>query len=325
MTPIYFYLPAKDWPSDMPNSADEFWEEFGRGIYCWTLQTYLHLRKNDYPCRLVDQLPQEGIVIAHRDSLPYELKPNSSTLLVCIKADRDPHPYAQVHLVQNPEECKTIKNSYYIPLWPQPGLIPREPARGHKVENVAYMGLRYNLAPELQSQQWVEGLKALGLNWQIRPRHLWHDYSDVDVVLAVREFGNSHQHLWKPATKLYNSWHAEVPAVLGCESAFRSEGKKEFDYFEVKTPEEAVRTLERLKETPQLYQRIIENGKIRSQEKTKERVKEVWKRILAQEIVPQYKAWNLSPRWKQDIYIKKCIANIRISGLKRRLPLSSRK
>jgi len=145
MCPIYFYIPEKDWPSDMPNSANEPWEEFGRGIYCWTLQTYLHLNQNNYPCQLVNQLPQEGIVLAHRDSLPYELKPGNNMLLVCMKADRDPHPYAQVHIVQNPNECKFVRNSIYIPLWPQPGLIQRNSNRGHEVKNVAYMGLRYKI------------------------------------------------------------------------------------------------------------------------------------------------------------------------------------
>ncbi len=303
----------------MPSSADEPWEEFGRGIYCWTLQTYLHLRQNDYPCRLVDQLPQEGIVLAHRDSLPYELKPNPSTLLVCIKADRDPHPYAQVHLVQNPEECKSVRNSYYIPLWPQPGLIPREASREHKVENVAYMGLRYNLTPELKSEKWLKELEQLGLNWQIRPRHLWHDYSDVDIVLAVREFGRSHQHLWKPATKLYNCWHAGVPAVLGAESAFQAEREGPYDYFEVTSAEEAIQALKQLKQDSTLFEKVIQNGFLRSHEKSKEAIIDLWQQSIENYLVPQYNKWQEAPSWQHSYYLGSCFVRIKLDAIVNRL------
>jgi len=161
------------------------------------------------------------------------------------------------------------------------------------------------------------------LNWHIRPRHLWHDYSDVDVVLAVRDFDHSRQnrHLWKPATKLYNAWHARVPAVLGCESAFRAERKDKLDYFEVKTPDEAFNALKQLKEDPQLYRSVVKNGEARSQEKSRTRVKQIWQEILTQYLIPQYEAWSHSPRWKQSLYISKCFTSVRLNGLKSRLSI----
>jgi hypothetical protein len=324
MLPVSFYIPKKDWPQEFPESPNEPWKGFSYGIYCWTLQTYLHLREQNFPCQLVDALPDKGIVVAHRDSFPYGLKPASDLLMVCIKADRNPHPYAQAHIVQNPEESKFLPNAFYIPLWPQPGLIKRDPKRGCRVENVAYMGITHNLASELQAQDWQDRLQQIGLNWQIRPRAAWHDYSDVDVVLAVRNFDNQDPFYWKPATKLYNAWHARVPAVLGRESAFRAERKGELDYFEVKTPDEALKALKQLKEDPQLYQSIVVNGKMRSQEKSQTRVKQIWQETLTQKLIPQYEAWCHSPGWKQSLYIGKCFANIRLHGFKRRLSISSR-
>ena len=114
LPPIYFYLPQKDWLDDMPEQPDVYWEQFGKGIYCWTLQTYLYLKADGFPCNLVGTIPDEGIVIAHRDSLPYELRPTPKVLMVCIKPDRNPHPYAQLQVVQNPQDAKKLKNTVFL-------------------------------------------------------------------------------------------------------------------------------------------------------------------------------------------------------------------
>ena len=132
LPPIYFYIPQSDWPKDeMPESADTYWEGFARGIYCWVLQTYLRLKADDFPCELIGTMPTEGIVFTHRDSLPDKLKkPGSKLLIVCLQAERQPHPYAQLQVVQNPQQLhiqsKCFWQSYFIPHWRQPGLIPRD-------------------------------------------------------------------------------------------------------------------------------------------------------------------------------------------------------
>lgn len=78
--------------------------------------------------------------------------------------------------------------------------------------------------PELQQPAWQEQLKALGLNWHVvTTSSRWHDYSDVDVVLAARAFGRPNSYAWKPATKLYNAWHAGVPAIFSGESSLLAE------------------------------------------------------------------------------------------------------
>ena len=190
LPPIYFYLPQENWRNDMPDKPDIYWEEFGRGIYCWTLQTYLYLKADGFPCTLVGTMPDEGIVIAHRDSFPYKLRPTPKVLMVCIKPDRNPHPYAQLQVVQNPQDAKNLRNSYYIPLWRQPGLIPRSSERGDRFENIGYFGINSNLAPELKAASWSKQLEELGLNWQIIPRNRWYDYSNIDAVVAVRNFNS---------------------------------------------------------------------------------------------------------------------------------------
>lgn len=321
--PIYFYLPKKDWPLDMPKSANEPWEKFGQGIYCWTLQTYLRLKEDGFPCQLIDFLPDEGIVLAHRDSLPYELKPSRKVLLVCLKADRNPHPYAQFHIVQNLEEEKQLSDSIYLPHWPQPGLIKRSTKRGNKVKNVAYMGISFNLADELKEAAWEDKLQQLGLNWQIRPRVSWHDYSDVDVVVAIRSFKEDNRYSWKPATKLYNCWHAEVPAILGAESAFRAERQGELDYIEADSLEKTLDALKELKENPDLYQAIIENGKVRSREKSIDAIVEIWKNTFKEVLFNKYENWCEQSNLQRSMYTLKCLTNIKAKAAKERLTLPS--
>jgi len=318
LPPIYFYLPQKDWLDDMPNKPDVYWEEFGRGIYCWTLQTYLYLKVDGFPCSLVGTIPDEGIVIAHRDSFPYELRPKSKVLMVCIKPDRNPHPYAQLQVVQNPQDAKNLRNSYYIPLWRQPGLIPRNPERGDRFENIGYFGITSNLAPELKAASWSKQLEELGLNWQIIPRNRWYDYSNIDAVVAIRNF-QQQDYTQKPATKLYNAWQAGVPAILGKESAFQSERKNEFDYFEVGSLDDTIAVLKGLRDNPQLCQKVRENSLVRAKDIEPQNVVRQWRNFLTDVAIVKYKGWHSSSRYAQQLYLQRCYFKIKIDSFTNRI------
>lgn len=150
---IYFYIPKERWPTDkIPEDPSQYGQfqrskhtNFG-GDYSWTLQTYLHLKANGFPCELTATLPSQGIVLSHRYLLPSNLQPKPELLLVCMQSDRGRHPYAQLHVVQNPRQeipkrPFTLWESYFISHWPQAGLIPRDPKRGDRFENVAYFGV----------------------------------------------------------------------------------------------------------------------------------------------------------------------------------------
>lgn len=316
--PIYFYLPESDWRDDIPDKPDVYWLEFEKGIYCWTVQTYLYLKADGFPCELVSTIPKEGIVVAFRDSFPYALKPTAKILMVCLKPDRNRHPYAQLHVVQNPQDTQNLSNSYYIPLWRQPGLIPRDSGRGDKFENIGYFGISHNLAKELKAPSWREKLQELGLNWEIIPKESWHDYSNIDAVVAVRNF-QGQDYTQKPASKLYNCWHAGVPAILGCESAFQSEYKSDLDYIEVKSLDEAISALKHLQDNPQLRQKMRENGKVRSQDIRPQEVVKKWVVFLQNVAIPEYKNWCNLSNWQQQLYVQKCyLKNIKIQGLFRK-------
>ncbi|MDJ0553303.1 MAG: hypothetical protein QNJ68_02445 [Microcoleaceae cyanobacterium MO_207.B10] len=321
LPPIYFYLPKADWVEDMPDTPNFPWTKFGIGRYAWTLQTYLHLKADDFPCELVKTIPTEGIVIAHRDSFSYRLRPTSKVLMICIKADKNPHPYAQLHIVQNPQDVKNLSNSYYMPHWIQPGLVPRNPGRGDRFENIGYFGVKSNLAPELKATSWSKQLEELGLNWEFIPRHRWYDYSNIDAIVAVRSFQRQ-DYTHKPASKLYNAWHAGVPAILGKELAFQSERKSELDYFEVSSVNDTIAALKRLKDNPQLCQKVRENAQHRSQETKSENTIKQWRNFLTRIATPAYYKWVNAPEWQKQLYKQKCFLNIKIDGLKRKFGLA---
>ncbi len=308
LPPVYFYLPPQDWPpGGLPAQAEDYWQwqcsmdsAYNWSLYNWTLQTYLRLRDSGFPCQLVQQLPETGIIIAHRYSLAEDLQPGAKQLLVCLQADKGRHPYAQVHVVQNPEDdiarmAPWLWPSHSLPLWPQPGLVGRDPARGDRFENIVYLGRERELAAELLDPGWAKQLAEMGLSWQVRGnRNQWNDYRDVDAVLAVRSFAQSGFN-WKPPSKLLNAWHAQVPAILGPEAAFQNARQTDLDYLEVTSPQRALAVLQQLRDDPTLRQQMIENGRQRAAETAPQQLTERWQKFVETVAVPLYDRWCHQP------------------------------
>lgn len=322
---IYFYIPQHQWPSSgIPDDIDAEWQVFGPGVFAWTLQTYLRLARDNFPCKLVGQIPDEGIIVAHRDSISCNWKPNARQLFVCIQSDRDRHPWAHIHVVHNPQGLLSkngyrIDSSYYIPHWaPQPGLIPRNSARGDRFETVAFFGHERNLAPEMKDPIWQQQLNQLGLQWQVVERGQWNNYSQVDLVVAVRSFQEQNFDT-KPALKLYNAWHAGVPAILGRESAFRAERKNPLDYIEVSSLDEAIAAVKRLQDNPDLRRAMIENGWSRAKETQATIHLKMWRDLLLGAIVPAYERWCTAPSWKLHAFFLSHGLTHNLDRIKRRV------
>jgi hypothetical protein len=272
-------------------------------------------------------MPTEGIVVAHWDFLPQSVQPGSKVLIVCIQADRAQHPYAQLHIVQNPQEEMLVRSiklweSYFMPLWPQPGLIPRDRARGDRFENIAYVGREENLARELRESEWQEQLKDLGLQWEIVSRDRWHHYTEIDAIVAIRNFDRKGGYSWKPATKLYNAWHAGVPAILGRESAFRSERKSELDYLEVTSLEDAIAALKRLRDDQELRYAMIENGRVRAEETQPAKLVARWRSFLTDIAVPAYERWCTASSLTRQTFLKRRYLAVETKDLRHRIRIA---
>jgi hypothetical protein len=315
--PIYFYIPSESSSNIYwPETIEEYWEWLKSqaipfpGEQSWVLQTYLYLKDAKFPCYFTNTLPDEGIVIAHRASLKKKgCIPNSRVLFVCARADKNPYPYAQLHVVQNMKQVSekgisVLWESYYIPHWPQTGLIPRAVERGDYFENIVYLGDPVNLAPELTTDSWKKQVEALGLNWLVMGNaESWNDYTNVDAVLAVRSFSKENRYDHKPASKLYNAWKAGVPAILGLESAYQTERKCELDYLEVATMETLISSIVRLRDDIHFRRMMILNGKKRSQEVEPSAIRNKWIDFLVNRAVPTYFNWRNSSELSQRIYL----------------------
>jgi hypothetical protein len=134
-------------------------------------------------------MPDEGIVLSHRDFLDDSIKPGLKLLLVCLRADVDRHPYAQLHVVQNPYQAipsqfMTLWESHFIPHWPQPSIIPRNPQRGNAFENVTFLGNEINLVSEFCDRSWYDHLQDLGLKFQKKLNQ------NIQIMIGERNYLN---------------------------------------------------------------------------------------------------------------------------------------
>lgn len=314
--PVYFYVPRSEWPEQgIPEPPVSDWDDPNLwplgGRYNHTIQTYLRLKTTGFPCQIVDDIPDEGVLIAHYDLLPKHqklLKPK--LVVVCIKAEREPHPYAQFHIVQNPGEELSLNscwNPHYIPFWPQRGLIPRDAKRGDQFENVAYFGRNVNLAPELASPQWSKRLSDLDLHWyHASQAELWYDYSTVDVIIAVRSF-DQQTYSAKPANKLFNAWRAGVPAIVGNDSAFQAEFRSELDFIKATTVDDAIAAIQRLKDNPDLRRAMVQNGFQRAKEIEPDAIIQRWQSFILDVAVPAYEQRKFASSISQQLsFAKRC-------------------
>jgi hypothetical protein len=247
----------------------------------WTLQTYFWLRECGCPVRLVRGVPDEGIVVACRGLISSDFMPGPNLFLVSINGDESPHPYAQINVIQNIVQTRLVSDSYYVPFWPQPGIIVRDAARGDRFDSIAFFGDQKNIASELQSANWVASLASRGIQWHIRNAQSSRntDFSDVDCVIGIRSFDRV-GYIRKPASKLINAWIAGSPAILGREFAFREQKRSSADYLEVSTFAQTLRAIDKLAASPALRRSMALNGLSRAEEFTVPIITAVWRRLL---------------------------------------------
>ncbi|NJN00001.1 MAG: glycosyltransferase family 1 protein [Phormidesmis sp. RL_2_1] len=324
---MQFYAPNQETHHFFNTPWEEVIKHCSNNFTTWIVGTYARIKQAGIPCEIVSHLPAQGIVIADRDSLGnhYPYLPN--TLIVCACADREFHPSAYFHIVQNPVALTKKKNAlwrpHYIPHWIQPNLIPRSAERGDRVENVAFIGTRSNLAKEFSSETWLQGLKDIGCNWlPIFEPERWSDYSNIDVVVAVRDFsGSPHDH--KPASKLVNCWSASVPAILGPESAFVSLKKSELDFIAAHSIEQTLSEIKQLKNDPLLYSAMVNNGTTRIAEFTQAQITKRYTDFFGNYVFPEYDQWlarsDNSLNIDRAISFSKRYARLKSDRLKARL------
>jgi hypothetical protein len=168
------------------------------------------------------------VSIVHRDDMNRFASDGHASYLVVVRADRAPVAACDIAIAQN--ALKLAPNERFIPLWPQPGLVPRDPSRGTRVERIAYHG-RTGTAPAwFGDPGFRRDLERRGLRFDVRESE-WERYDDVDVALAIREELPGVL-ATKPATKIYNGWLSRVAVLAAPEPAYREVAAR-LDFLEV--------------------------------------------------------------------------------------------
>lgn len=298
---------------------DREWTDMRRAKERWVVAAYARLKRLGHHVTLGTDVPARGIVVYHKEDHRAVLQRaprDGSPVLVACRADFRSADEADFEVVQNGHYADEHR-CFFIPVWPQPGLIPRDRARGTRVENVAFKGYVGNLVPEVRGEEFARFLAGQGMQLQLdtvvskdisQPvQAAWHDYSNVDVVLAVRP-GSAREHTHKPATKLYNAWLAGVPAILSPDLAFRELRRGPLDYLEVQSVAQAQAALRRLKSDPGLYAAMVDNGMQRGGEFTPDAVARRWERLLYATLPP---LTACIPRWQRRPWGRRLVGPVR--------------
>ncbi len=295
----FFYIPDHHLPDKERRDA---WES-GRpsALLCsgksasaqaWLFQTWIEVREKTEAI-LCTTLPEEGNIVTLANFLHPQFRASKNQCVAAVVADFLPHTGAQIQILQNAAHATRLPGSVFIPHWPQPNLIPRDPARGDRFETLAYIGDPQNLAPELRSATFQNELRSrCGLTLEIRGSDRWHDYSDIDAVLAVRDFSRS-RHIHKPATKLYNAWLAGVPLLTGSDSSCAAEGTDGIDYLRVDSPARLLECLERLKNEPAWCHQIVSEGQKKTATRNRDAVRQLWIDLLSKKMPQSLYRWQL--------------------------------
>lgn len=283
--------------SEMPPFEEFYCAEQG-GSSSWIVQTYLQLKCRGLDVHLVPYYVPDVICVVSREELMKRalLKksfPFKSYLVVC-QQDR-PRPFiCEQRIVQNQLNVLNDRD-HYLPHWSQPDLEVRNRRRGDRIETLTFKGRWYYLPEAYKNEEFANQLRALGVQLITEPDYnvslqSWCDYSEVDVLLAVRHRSELYLSS-KPPTKLINAWMAGCPALLGAEPAYQELRRSELDYIEVNSPGDVVQALQRLKTEPRLYQAMIENGWQRAEAFSSSNVATLWRTVLAEPIATGYERW----------------------------------
>ncbi len=316
---ITFYLPNYGQLEKL-DTIDPYssWQEMPRGEGFWILQTYCFLKHFGLDVKISSTLPSEGVLVFHRrnKSVLFNEKHRDLNKLILVGCRGDLH---DMHV----PDFELLQNSYFadynrrfpMPHWPMPGIVPREKSRGNTIKRIAFKGFSAQLHPDFKTQEWLSFLESLGIEWvqnDVAFTHeggsqfdnsVWADYSDIDLIIAVRPERNE-LHTNKPALKLYNAWHAGVPAILGNEYAYREIGIDGEDYIEANCLEDAKTAISRLIEEPKKYRAMIERGKMKAHLYTHHSVFLAWQHffntVLPEKIIMRkkqlsYKAGRFVP------------------------------
>ena len=231
---VHFYLPERYLPDP---GRQEAWksgkitqlEEAGKiaCAQCWIYQTWLALERSRLSGK-ADPFASRRGNLGCADQLARQLtsRLRMRVFFVGVVADYVAHPRAHLHLVQNNAHARRLWNSAFMPLWPHPNLLARDPARMDRFENVCFFGESSNLAPELADSRWQEQASRTNLASTSSSAARIAGMTTAKRTVSWRCEDSDVPHTFtSPRTKLYNAWLAGVPFIGGMDSAYAADGE----------------------------------------------------------------------------------------------------
>ena len=156
---------------------------FVGGRNSWIAQSYLRLRPallaSGFEVQLSNRFEPDALCIAHRDDANTFAGGASRAYMMVVRADRAPVHACDLAIVQN--SLDVALHERFIPLWPQPGLVPRDTARGTAIRSLAYQG-RLGSAPDwFRSKAFLRDLvrseeRRVGKECPSKCRSRWSPY-----------------------------------------------------------------------------------------------------------------------------------------------------
>lgn len=291
-------------PEDRPE------DRFVNGVECWVIKTWFLLsreRLSFQPLLVEKAVPGEVCVFHYEHARPcYGVH---ECFAVVARADRPPPPLADMVVAQN-RVSPDGPDKYFIPHWPQHGLVMRDAARGTRLETVAFMGDKKYVPDFFSDATFIAGLKALGVTVLWRSAGEWHNYADVDVVLAMRRLPKVVERT-KPAVKLVNAWLAGVPAILTPEAAYGEIRQSPLDYLEADNAADVLDALRYLKDNPAVYSAMVSNGARRAEAFNEPAVLGAWAALLEEALARKEAAGGRCGQWRRLRYLAaKCRTHV---------------
>ncbi len=307
--PIYFVCKELDQFADFldeTNCSTDDYELFKRcvtGPHIWSVQSFVNLRNRGLDVRLVrDFVKGQICFIPYHYLTPRDMSYES--FVVCTRTDCPRPSLCEMQTAMN--RLALQPGDTCLTHWPQPFAIQRDSQRDATVTNVDFKGHPRNLISVFKTKEFDAALDAMGMRFLFNEEQFdriersgqqflaWADYSKSDVLVAVRNL-TEYDFGLKPALKLVNAWRAGVPALLGPEPAYRELYKSELDYIEVRSADEVLSALRKLKSDPELYRAMVANGFERAKDFTTDKVALEWHSFIEDKVLPQYEAWLSKP------------------------------
>ena len=296
----FVHFDQKPWPELLADNAEPISERRLAELCvsswdAWIFRTFYEFK---YPVRLSNSFADDAINFCLSWSVTRANR-QPDDFIVILRGDGPRSQIGNFLVSQNGYHPKRVTQSF-VPHWPQPGIIPRDPDRGDRFENITFFGWPGNLGSEFHDKAFHKELEALGLTFNLPPENrreqglFWMDYSRTDVALAVRR-SSKYDLLNKPGSKLVNAWIGEVPAVLGAEHGFRELRESNLDYMEATTPDGVLQALSLLRDSPDLRRDMVESGRSRRKSFSTDVIFETWTQMIEEEIGPQFDAWRRTP------------------------------